>query len=420
MHWSAAGDLAVARACYGGMWAEIEAKSYREELAIAYAIELLKRLDELTGSLLQLDGRLCHPANPGADEYAIVLKPAQPYYAGDVSPVTREPATLRADLWMLLKRTYVVRPDGQMPLKWTIRRLPPEVDALFDDDKAQHRVLLVSFPHDARDLRLEVDLTEGKFQVRGFHDAAELEIREQLSPTLRPHLESARWSVILCSEYGGTPAVRQRFQELLRSNPEHAAIVFPGTALEHDAHGRRENCCRAIVPASVEADHLPRHAKLSRFAITPSHAPRDIQEQLRARVPPVLVEDIDVEHAALTIWHSSAIGRFAVLTCRDVLEEALRPLLRSHYLDHLFVPAMSPALDDFLQAGIDLAAAMGAGMYVANAALATTPGQKRPVALGYRPFRGAHVPAQAMAWCERDDDHRVCARGFDFARGWRQ
>jgi hypothetical protein len=132
--------------------------------------------------------------------------------------------------------------------------------------------------------------------------------------------------------------------------------------------------------------------------------------------PPHLLEDIDVAHCALTIWDSAALGRFAVLTCRDVLDEDLRSLLRSHFIEHLFVPAMSVTLDDFLNKGTELAGFLGAGLYVANAPLMDPlDGSPKPAAVGYRPIRGAH--RKALATCP-PGLHGVCAHLFSPSKGW--
>jgi hypothetical protein len=387
------------------------------ELSVALAIELLSRMDHVVAELLLAEKQLTYPSSPSPDKYAIVLKPLSRYDFGGTpyGPEDAAPETLRVQFWTLLRETYAVAPaqatSSRFP--WSIRRIPAEVDAILKEQQDRHGILLVSVPHHSEDLATEVDEHRRRYRVTGLQEGAEQRICGEISTLLESRPEDATWSVIVAAEYSATPLVRRTFQE--RIEQAKTAFILPGSARELN-DGRFENCCRSIGPAGTSEDDLPRHAKMIRHPMTESQAPAAMRPVIQRIKPPHLLEDIDVAHCALTIWDSAALGRFAVLTCRDVLDEDLRSLLRSHFIEHLFVPAMSVTLDDFLNKGTELAGFLGAGLYVANAPLVDPQdGSPKPAAVGYRPIRGGH--RTALATCP-PGLHGVCAHLFSPSKGW--
>ena len=101
----------------------------------------------------------------------------------------------------------------------------------------------------------------------------------------------------------------------------------------------------------------------------------------------------------IRLYDSFTLGRFAVLICRDVIEPQVPEFLRKHFLDHVFVVAMTPDLGDFLGPCSELGRILDAGIFVVNTAFGSRP---QP-ALLYVPVRGEPT----LEVCP-PDDHEMC------------
>ena len=372
----------------------------RLDHVVASAVVLLQNLDPVIGALLQTGEDRTYPVTPDPTGYTVALRPTAyyatlPTKARKVRLWEREAGSLRTVLDEYLHSVYVVPPlHGDEKISWRVRRLPDIVESRLGD--SNHAVLLVSVPHALDNLEYSLSSDDDKlFQVTGLTAAAEPLIVEQLRTVLSERLKERPWSVIVLPEYCATPAVRQCVAEILQRHPDRAALVVGGSSRIVDDGGRARNRCRCLDATGALGDHLPTHDKITRFTYRGA------------------IEDIDVEDCTVTFWDSETLGRSTVLICRDILERAPDFFLRHHYFDHLFVPAMSPSLEDFESYGVDLGALLGAGIYIANSpVLAET--DERDAALGYRPVHGGEK--RAVRRCA--GGHHVCAHGFTFSDGW--
>ncbi|MGH9347674.1 MAG: hypothetical protein ACRD26_10460 [Vicinamibacterales bacterium] len=400
-------------ALVGLIVAERQAGDSPDHLPLAFALRLLFRMDSLVGGVLLASEFCTYPEAPSTG-FTIVAR-RSPYYAPDRMdrPLSqlRDRDSLRAAFWSILRTTYVIPPPaGELTIRWSVRRLPDLVEARLLM-KGRKRILLVALPHDIEALNCSVDRLRRSFAVHGLTPGAEARVVDEVRSLLDEQLRRRPWSVILLPEYAGTPAVRACVREVVGRHPHRTALVVPGSTREGDGPSR--NHCRCLGPDGSEGPHLPAHSKRSRFELTRSRVPEKHRAEIDACGGSV-TEAIEIEDCELIFWDSSVLKRTVILICKDLLDDPTRFFLRMHYMDHIFVPAMTPTLDDFAGEGVDLALLLGAGLYIANAPLWQGDHADRPAALAYRPIRGAHQ--NTVRSCAAT--HAVCTYGFDLVTGW--
>lgn len=183
-------------------------------------------------------------------------------------------------------------------------------------------------------------------------------------------------SVLLFPELMASSALVASLKSLLAGSPNRIGMVIPGSRHVEVSPRVWRNRCTALDPMGHESNVT--HDKMTRFAL-----PRKTAALYGRGEAGETIECTEAPRR-IRLYDSFTLGRFAVLICRDVIEPQVPEFLRQHFLDHVFVLAMTPNLGDFLGPCSELGRILDAGIFVVNTAFDSQP---QP-ALLYVPVRG--------------------------------
>jgi hypothetical protein len=204
---------------------------------------------------------------------------------------------------------------------------------------------------------------------------AEADVGKEVLKKVQTIAEEGGASVVVFPELTANPDLVAGLKSRLAALPNRIGLVIPGSRHAEIFPGVWRNRCTALDP--IGSDSTVTHDKVTRFAL-----PRKMAADYGQRGE---VEFIECSEAprCIKLYDSFTLGRFAVLICRDVIEPQIPEFLRQHFLDHVFVVAMTPDLRDFLGPCSQLGRVLDAGIFVAN-----MPFDAPQPALIYVPVRG--------------------------------
>jgi hypothetical protein len=232
---------------------------------------------------------------------------------------------------------------------------------------------LLSFPHAT--MKPTLEFGKNCFLVKDL-GPSEPDVDAKVMEKVAALVKHGGPSVLLFPELTASSALVSGLKSLLAGLPNQIGMVIPGSRHAEVSRGVWRNRCTALDPMGHESNVT--HDKITKYALPRKVAALYGREEA--------VETIECTEAPrrIRLYDSFALGRFAVLICRDVIEPQVPEFLRQHFLDHIFVLAMTPDLGDFLGSCSELGRILDAGVFVVN-----TPFGSRPQpALIYVPVRG--------------------------------
>lgn len=346
---------------------------------VGCVVTVLRELDPIVGqALLFPPGSFTYPSPPRSNGYTLVRKPGPGFYTRyRVNNSLEAPPPLahgefRESLGLV--STYVVHPlAGEHYFKWTIDPAPTLIESVWREQGRGHlSFALLSFPHGAIEPTFEFG--ENCFLVRDL-GPSEPDLDRTVLDTVDKKVKHGGASVVLFPELTASSDVVSGLKSLLAGSANRIGMVIPGSRHVEVSPGVWRNRCTALDPMGHESKVS--HDKITRYALPRKTAARYGRNES--------VETIECTEAArcIQLFDSFTLGRFAVLICRDVIEPQVPEFLRQHFLDHIFVLAMTPDLGDFLGPCSELGRILDAGIFVANTAFGSPP---QP-ALVYVPVR---------------------------------
>jgi hypothetical protein len=359
-------------------------------------VTALRELDTIAGQAFTFpSGPLTYPSPPRGNGYTLVRKPGPGFYTryrvknSLEAPPPLAHGEFRESLGLV--STYVVHPlAGEHHFEWTIHRAPALAESVWREqmERGQLSFGLLSFPHGAIELTFE--FRENCFLVKDL-GPSEPDLDLTVVDWVGKMAKQGGVAVLLFPELTASSVLVSSLQTLLAASPNRIGMVLPGSRHLEVSAGVWRNRCTALDPTGRESSVT--HDKITRFALprkTAAHYGRN-----------EAVETIECTEAprCIRLYDSFTLGRFAVLICRDVIEPQVPEFLRQHFLDHIFVLAMTPDLGDFLGPCSELGRVLDAGVFVVN-----TPFGSRPQpALIYVPVRREPT----LETCPFGD-HEVC------------
>lgn len=351
------------------------------EQHVASIVIALRQLDVIVGRALAFPlSAATYPSPPDGNSYTVVLAPSTGFYnryrlREELDPVSPlEHGEFVQSLGLVW--TYVVeRLAGQQYFDWNIERVQALVESVWRDQRGRGELkfALLSFPH--AQLQPNLEFGENCFVVRDL-GSSESEFDRIVLNRVEALAKQGGVSVLLFPELTASSVLVSGIREKLTANPNRFGLVIPGSRHVEVSPGIWRNACVGIDPVGRESNI--RHEKITRYAL-----PRKKAEAYGRDSAVETIECIEVRRQ-IRLYDSFTLGRFAVLICRDVIESSVPEFLRRHRLDHIFVLAMTPDLEDFRDRCSDLGRQLDAGIFVVNTAEAQPP---QPAFI-YLPVRG--------------------------------
>jgi hypothetical protein len=348
---------------------------------VGCVVTALRELDVIIGQALAFPpGSLTYPSPPRSNGYTLVRKPGPGFYTRYRAkenleiPPPLEHGEFRESLGLV--STYVAHPlAGEHYFEWTIHRAPALAESVWREqmERGQLSFALVSFPHAT--MKPTFEFGKNCFLVKDL-GPSEPDVDEKVVERVGAIVKQGGASVILFPELTASSALVSGLKSLLAGSPSQVGMLIPGSRHVQVSPGVWRNRCTALDPMGHESKVT--HDKITRYAL-----PRKVAASYGRDEAIETVECTEAPRR-IRLYDSFALGRFAVLICRDVIEPQVPEFLRQHFLDHIFVLAMTPDLEDFLGPCSDLGRILDAGVFVVN-----TPFGPRPQpALIYVPVRG--------------------------------
>lgn len=378
-----------------------EADESMHAAACAYAVQLL---DPIVGSAMEQDQVLTYPTVPDYDGWTLVYRGhrffARYRHDADIdAPPPLEHGTF--DQVLDLHWCYVVaseRPNNF--IAWDVVRVPAHVDANLAE-QAEVRITLLSWPHTYDKFEVRMQPGERRFRVHpkfGERDIA------TIADAVMEQAKSG-CALIMLPELVASPELRIQIGNDLKANPDQIGLLLPGSAHIQDTEGRWRNRVTALDSAGAELKQLW-HDKMTQFEISRS-ALATFGMPVPAHTEPIL-EDIEVTPRRVRFFESATLGRFAIVICRDMLEDPFPDLCRRHRPDHIFVLSMTPTVAAFRHGCEALGRDIDAAIYLVN--IDGCPNDHATYV--YAPFKGQHLTTPRKL----DDEHRICARRVTFGQ----
>jgi hypothetical protein len=374
---------------------EVERRSDAVEHEVGCVVTALRELDVIVALALTFPpGPLTYPAPPRSDGYTLVRKPGPGFYTqyrvknSLEAPPPLAHGEFRESLGLV--STYVVHPlAGEHYFEWTIHRAPALSESVWREqaERGQLSFALLSFPHAT--MKPTFEFRANCFLVKDLgpsEPAVDAKVVEKVATIVK----QGSASVLLFPELTASSALVTSLKSLLAGSPSRIGMVIPGSRHVEVSSGVWRNRCTALDPMGHESNVT--HDKMTRFAL-----PRKIAA-VYGRDEAVETIECTGAPRRIRLYDSYTLGRFAVLICRDVIEPQVSEFLRQHFLDHVFVLAMTPDLRDFLGPCSELGRILDAGVFVVN-----TPFDAAQPALVYMPVRRE----PALEACPHGD-HEVC------------
>jgi hypothetical protein len=344
-------------------WAnEAEHQSDAIEKEVACVVTTLRELDLIVGQALGFPlGPLTYPSPPRSDGYSLVRKPNAGFYSQYRMREDLEapPALAHGEFTesLGLVSTYVVHPlAGEHYFEWSIERAPALSEGVWREQMAEGKLsfVLLSFPHTVKPT---LAFGEQCFLLKDL-GPAEADVGKEVLKKVQTIAEEGGASVVVFPELTAHPDLVAGLKAQLAALPNRIGLVIPGSRHAEISSGVWRNRCTALDP--IGSDSTVTHDKVTRYAL-----PRKMAAEYGQRGE---VEFIECSEAPrrIRLYDSFTLGRFAVLICRDVIEPQIPEFLRQHFLDHVFVVAMTPDLRDFLGPCSQLGRILDAGVFVAN------------------------------------------------------
>ena len=348
-------------------------------------------------------GALTYPAKPPSNGYTLVRKPGTGFYSQyrakkdlDAPPLKEElepPTPLTHGEFtesLGLASTYVVDPMvGERYFEWSIERAPVLSESVWREQMAQGQLsfVLVSFPHAT--VKPTLEFGERCFLVKDL-GPSEADVGKEVLEKVRAVAKDGGASVVIFPELTAGGDLVSGIKSLLAASPNRIGMLIPGSRHVEVSRGVWRNRSTALDPIGRESNVT--HDKVTRYPL-----PREMASQYGRNKA---VETIECSEGPrrIRLYDSFTLGRFAVLICRDVIEPQVPEFLRQHFVDHIFVLAMTRDLGEFLRPCSELGRILDAGVFVAN-----MPFEAPHPALIYIPVRGK----QKLEECPQGE-HEVC------------
>jgi hypothetical protein len=254
-------------------------------------------------------------------------------------------------------------------------------------ERGQLSFALLSFPHAT--MKATFEFRENCFLVKDL-GPSEPDVDAKVVEKVATIVKHGGASVLLFPELTASSALVSSLKSMLAGSPNPIGMVIPGSRHVEVSPGVWRNRCTALDPMGHESNVT--HDKMTRFAL-----PRKTAALYGRGEASETIECTEAPRR-IRLYDSFTLGRFAVLICRDVIEPQVPEFLRQHFLDHVFVLAMTPDLGDFLGPCSELGRILDAGVFVANA-----PFDAPQPALVYLPVRREPT----LETCPHGD-HEVC------------
>jgi hypothetical protein len=390
-------DRLLARlSALGDVFEMLEDAKHRE---VALIVIALRELDPIVGKALTFPpGQLTYPSPPRSDDYTLVRKPGPGFYSryrvkDDLeAPPPLAHGEFRESLG--LASTYVVHPlGGEHYFEWSIERASALTESVWREQLAREELsfTLLAFPHIT--FKPTLEFGEHCFWVKDL-GPSEPDINKEVMEKVSAILKNGGTSVLLFPELTASSALVSGLKSLLAASPNQVGMVIPGSRHLEISGGVWRNRCTALDPTGHNSNVT--HDKVTRYAL-----PRKVAV-LYGRDEAVETIECTEAPRRIRLYDSFTLGRFAVLICRDMIEPHVREFLRQHFLDHIFVLAMTPDLADFLEPCSELGRILDAGVFVVN-----TPFDDPHPAMMYVPVRGEPT----LESCPHGE-HEVCLHRF--------
>ncbi len=371
---------------------------------VALVVTALRELDPIAGQALNFPpGALTYPAKPPSNGYTLVRKPGTGFYGQyrakkdlDAPPLKEElepPTPLTHGEFtesLGLASTYVVDPMvGERYFEWSIERAPALSESVWREQMAQGQLsfVLVSFPHAT--VKPTLEFGERCFLVKDL-GSSEADVGKEVLEKVRAVAKDGGASVVIFPELTAGGDLVSGIKSLLAASPNRIGMLIPGSRHVEVSRGVWRNRSTALDPMGRESNVT--HDKVTRYPL-----PREMASQYGRNKA---VETIECSEGPrrIRLYDSFTLGRFAVLICRDVIEPQVPEFLRQHFVDHIFVLAMTRDLGEFLRPCSELGRILDAGVFVAN-----MPFEAPHPALIYIPVRGK----PKLEECP-EGEHEVC------------
>lgn len=360
---------------------EVESQSDAMQHEVGCVVTALRELDAIVGKVFAFPSEpLTYPSPPRSNGYTLVHKPGPGFYSRyRVKNSLEAPPPLvhgefRESLG--LASTYVVHPlAGEHYFEWTIHRVSALSESVWREqiNRGQISFALLSFPHDT--MKPTFEFRGNCFLVKDL-GPSEPDVDKKVVEKVATTVKQGGASVLLFPELTASGDLVSGLKSLLAGSPNRIGLVIPGSRHAEDSPGVWRNRCTALDPMGRESNVT--HDKMTRYAL-----PRKIAAHY-GRDEAVETLECTGAPRRIRLYDSPTLGRFAVLICRDVIEPQIPEFLRQHFLDHIFILAMTPDLGDFVEPCSELGRILDAGVFVVNTAFGAPP---QP-ALLYVPVRG--------------------------------
>lgn len=352
--------------------------SARQEVALV--VSALRELDRIIGQALSFPpGVLTYPAKPDMNGYTVVRKPGAGFYSQYrireelEAPPPLTHGEFRESLG--LASTYVVHPiAGEHYFDWTIERAPALSESVWREQLARGDLsfVLVSFPHAG--VKATLRFGDHCFLVTDL-GPAEADVDREVLSKIGAIAKDRGAAVVFFPELTAQPDLVAGIKSILAASPNRIGMVIPGSRHAEVSSGVWRNRATALDP--IGRDSNVTHDKVTRYPL-----PKKLVAHYNRDDAMEIIECIEAPRR-IRLYDSFTLGRFAVLICRDVIEPQVPEFLRQHFLDHIFVLAMTPDLRDFLGPCAQLGRSLDAAVFVAN-----MPFDAPQPALLYVPVRG--------------------------------
>ena len=346
-----------------GLTEDSESPGALMQREVALVVTALRELDGIVGRALTFPpGRLTYPSPPSTDNYTLVRKRGPGFYSryrmnnNLEAPPPLAHGEFRESLGLV--STYVAHPlAGEHYFEWNIERVSALSESVWREQMAHGQLsfAMLAFPHAS--FKPTFEFGEHCFLLRDL-GPSEADIGKEVLEKVRAILEHGGTSILVFPELTASSSLVSGMKSLLAASPNQIGMVIPGSRHIEIAPGVWRNRCTALDPIGNECNVA--HDKVTRYAL-----PKKMAAQYGRDTT---IETIECTEAprSIRLYDSFTLGRFAVLICRDVIEPQLPEFLRQHSLDHLFVLAMTPDLNDFLGPCSELGRILDAGVFVVN------------------------------------------------------